>query len=248
MKKVKLRYIPIFLSFFLACSLPVFSEEETSIIQAEETVAKETKSDEVAKPNKKAKSNEAQSNKKAKPNETQSNEALSENTENLSTRQILMQKIDTNNNELKNLREECAQAILDVKNAKAGMGPTIDLTVSATYMTNPMIDPIVLNVDEMLNSIDWPDGISAPSSGQFITLYDGMEKTYSSSKLRSRFSLGVKLQMPSNFMKKLHLSNRCRWQANESKWEQSSTLEWSAYTTSNRFRTCSFRKMNMLLD
>ena len=57
MKKVKLRYIPIFLSFFLACSLPVFSEEETSIIQAEETVAKETKSDEVAKPNKEAKPN-----------------------------------------------------------------------------------------------------------------------------------------------------------------------------------------------
>ena len=221
MKKVKLRYIPIFLSFFLACSLPVFSEEETSIIQAEETVAKETKSDEVAKPNKKAKSNEAQSNKKAKPNEaksneTQSNEALSENTENLSTRQILMQKIDTNNNELKNLREECAQAILDVKNAKAGMGPTIDLTVSATYMTNPMIDPIVLNVDEMLNSIDWPDGISAPSSGQFITLYDGMEKTYYNFQLEitqpiftwGKITNAIKLYEEVAFVKQMQMASK----------------------------------------
>ncbi len=70
-----------------------------------------------------------------------------------------------------------------VKNAKEGLGPTIDLTVSGTYFLNPPIDSIVLNVDDILNSITWPDSMDIKPCGQYLTLYDGMENTFYSFQL-----------------------------------------------------------------
>nr|MCR4789493.1 TolC family protein [Treponemataceae bacterium] len=81
------------------------------------------------------KENTGEGNKLALPEKA---EKIDDGT--LTLHQQLMQQVDVQNNELKNLREEYAQALVDVKNAKAGIGPTLDLTVSATYMTNPMID------------------------------------------------------------------------------------------------------------
>ena len=57
------------------------------------------------------------------------------------------------------------------------------MTVSGTYFLNPPIDSIVLNVDNILNSIDWPDGINVNSNGQYLTLFDGMENTFYSFQL-----------------------------------------------------------------
>ena len=86
----------------------------------------------------------------------------------------LSNQLKINNSELKILNQEYQQSLIDVKNAKAGLGPTIDLTVSGTYFLNPPIDSIVLNVDDILNSISWPESYSPTQTGQYITLFDGM--------------------------------------------------------------------------
>lgn len=95
----------------------------------------------------------------------------------------LSNQLKNNNSELKILNQEYQQSLIDVKNAKAGLGPTIDLTVSGTYFFNPPIDSIVLNVDDILNAISWPDSYSPNSTGQYLTLYDGMENTFYSFQL-----------------------------------------------------------------
>ncbi|MEE0879668.1 MAG: TolC family protein [Treponemataceae bacterium] len=95
----------------------------------------------------------------------------------------LLKQLKINNSELKILNQEYQQSLIDVKNAKAGLGPTIDLTVSGTYFLNPPIDSIVLNVDDILNSISWPESYSPTQTGQYITLFDGMENTFYSFQL-----------------------------------------------------------------
>ena len=99
------------------------------------------------------------------------------------TKDELVTEIKNKNNELQILNQEYQQSLIDVKNAKAGLGPTVDMTVSGTYFLNPPIDSIVLNVDEILNSINWPDGINVNSNGQYLTLFDGMENTFYSFQL-----------------------------------------------------------------
>ena len=99
------------------------------------------------------------------------------------TKDELVTEIKNKNNELQILNQEYHQSLIDVKNAKAGLGPTVDMTVSGTYFLNPPIDSIVLNVDDILNSIDWPDGMNVNSNGQYLTLFDGMENTFYSFQL-----------------------------------------------------------------
>ena len=99
------------------------------------------------------------------------------------TKEELISEIKNKNNELQILNQEYQQSLIDVKNAKAGLGPTVDMTVSGTYFLNPPIDSIVLNVDDILNSIDWPDGMNVNSNGQYLTLFDGMENTFYSFQL-----------------------------------------------------------------
>lgn len=108
---------------------------------------------------------------------------FSQETVNLYTIDELSNQLKINNSELKILNQEYQQSLIDVKNAKAGLGPTIDLTVSGTYFLNPPIDSIVLNVDDILNSITWPDSMNIKPSGQYLTLYDGMENTFYSFQL-----------------------------------------------------------------
>lgn len=108
---------------------------------------------------------------------------FSQETVNSYTIDELSNQLKINNSELKILNQEYQQSLIDVKNAKAGLGPTIDLTVSGTYFLNPPIDSIVLNVDDILNSITWPDSMDIKPSGQYLTLYDGMENTFYSFQL-----------------------------------------------------------------
>lgn len=93
------------------------------------------------------------------------------------TYDALYSAMEANNPELLNLTEEYARSKLDVKDAYAGLGPTIDLQVSGTYMLNTPVDAIYLNVDEVINSINWPSGIKPNGSGQYVKIYDGMENT-----------------------------------------------------------------------
>lgn len=108
---------------------------------------------------------------------------FSQETVNSYTIDELSNQLKINNSELKILNQEYQQSLIDVKNAKAGLGPTIELTVSGTYFLNPPIDSIVLNVDDILNSITWPDSMDIKPTGQYLTLYDGMENTFYSFQL-----------------------------------------------------------------
>lgn len=81
------------------------------------------------------------------------------------------------NPEMQSLREEYNRSLLDVKDAYAGFGPTVDLQVSGTYMLKPPVDAIYLNVDDVINSIQWPTGVKPSGTGQYVKIYDGMENT-----------------------------------------------------------------------
>ncbi len=88
-----------------------------------------------------------------------------------------------NNPDILTAKEEYRRSLLDVSDARAGFGPTIDFQVSGTYMMNPAVGPVSVNVDEIINAIQWPSGIKPSSTGQYITVYDGMENTLYSFQL-----------------------------------------------------------------
>lgn len=85
--------------------------------------------------------------------------------------------MNENNPELLKYQEEYKRSLLDVKDAMAGHGPTVNLQVSGTYMLNPPVDAIYLNVDDVLNAVSWPSGMKPAAGSQPIKIYDGMENT-----------------------------------------------------------------------
>lgn len=89
----------------------------------------------------------------------------------------LYKLMDENNPEILSLKEEYERSILDVKDAKAGFCPKVDLQVTGTYMVNPPIGAIYLSVDDIINSIQWPSGVKPAATGQYVKLFDGMENT-----------------------------------------------------------------------
>ena len=93
------------------------------------------------------------------------------------TLEVLQNSMIDNNPDLLKLQEDYRQSLLDVKDAQAGFGPSIDLQVTGTYMVNPPIDAVYINADDIISSINWPSGITPSSTGQYIKVYDGMENT-----------------------------------------------------------------------
>ena len=89
---------------------------------------------------------------------------------------ILLFETELNHPELLKLQEEYRRSILDLKDAWWSLGPTVDLQASGTYMVNPPVGAMYLNVDELFNSIQW-NGMKPPASGQRVKIYDGMENT-----------------------------------------------------------------------
>lgn len=89
------------------------------------------------------------------------------------TLELMKVQMLKDNTELRKLREEVTQSLLDVKDARAGYSPTIDLQVSGTYMFNPPVGPITISSDDLTNAM----GLPANPAGGYITLYDGMENT-----------------------------------------------------------------------
>nr|MCR4900162.1 TolC family protein [Treponema sp.] len=51
----------------------------------------------------------------------------------------LFTQMQQNNPELLKLQEEYRRSLLDVKDAKAGLGPTVDFQASGTYMVKPPV-------------------------------------------------------------------------------------------------------------
>ena len=77
----------------------------------------------------------------------------------------LTSSLKANNTKLQASYEDLKKAKLDTKDAKANYHPNIDLTVSGSYIINP-IGPITINASEL----------GLPYN-QYITLYKGMEDT-----------------------------------------------------------------------
>ncbi len=90
--------------------------------------------------------------------------------------------LQMNNAELRKADQVVYQSGLDVKNAKAGYHPTIDLTLSGTYMVNPPIGKITMSTDELLSQMGIPS-MPGSANGGYVTLYEGMENTYYSTGL-----------------------------------------------------------------
>ncbi|MBR5668632.1 MAG: TolC family protein, partial [Spirochaetales bacterium] len=83
----------------------------------------------------------------------------------------LQRSMLANNPDIRKAREAVTQAALDVKDAKAGYTPTIDLTVTGSYIANP-IDPIRVNLGDYVNTSAY--GIP----NDYITVYEGQESMY----------------------------------------------------------------------
>lgn len=132
------------------------------------------------------------------------------------TFETLYSLMDEQNGELKKTREEFAQSILDVKDAKAGFFPQAVFTATGTYMFNPMIDNITVNIDDILEEITFPGGVHPEPTGQYITLFEGMENTQYSFKLDitqpvftwGKLSNALKLYTQVSSIKKLQLDSK----------------------------------------
>ena len=83
----------------------------------------------------------------------------------------LQSSMMSGNPDIMKAREEISKADLDVKDAKSGYSPTIDLTITGSYIANP-IDPIRVNLGDYINTTAY--GIP----NDYVTIYNGQENTY----------------------------------------------------------------------
>ncbi len=90
--------------------------------------------------------------------------------------EMLLYATQQNHPELLKLQEEYKRSLLDVKDAKASLGPTIELQASGTYMLNPPVGAMYINMDDIINSIQW-NGAAPARTGQYVKVFDGMENT-----------------------------------------------------------------------
>ena len=92
------------------------------------------------------------------------------------TLEVLLTQTELNHPELLKLQEEYRRSVLDLKDAWWSLGPTVDLQASGTYMVNPPVGAMYINVDDIINSIHW-NGVKPSYTGQRIKVFDGMENT-----------------------------------------------------------------------
>lgn len=83
--------------------------------------------------------------------------------------------MERNNAKVRLADESLKQAQLDSKDAKASFSPSITFSGSATYMTEPLVGPIVMESGEILSQM----GLGAYSdlASGYVTLFDGMDNT-----------------------------------------------------------------------
>ena len=89
------------------------------------------------------------------------------------TYEDLLSIMNVSNLELLTQDEVIKTASIDVKDAKGNYSPSIDLTLSGTYMVNPLIDRITVSTDDILGPLAQQMGVP----NNYVTLYDGMENT-----------------------------------------------------------------------
>ncbi len=83
----------------------------------------------------------------------------------------LESSMQAGNTDILKAREEVTKALLDVKDAKAGFTPTVDLTITGSYIANP-IDPIYVNLG------DYVDTTAYGIPNDYVQVYKGQESMY----------------------------------------------------------------------
>ena len=87
----------------------------------------------------------------------------------------LEQSMFIHNNELRKMELELYRSTLDVKDAKWQRWPTVKVQASASYIDNTLSDAVVLDPDALLALYHWPSGTSPTASGDYLTIYEGLE-------------------------------------------------------------------------
>ena len=105
---------------------------------------------------------------------SQGDRPLSENQ--TYTLESLLSATRQNHPEILKLQQEYQRSLLDLQDAWWSLGPTVDMQISGTYMVNPPLDALYINVDDIINSIQW-NGSRPSSRGQYVKVFDGMENT-----------------------------------------------------------------------
>lgn len=91
----------------------------------------------------------------------------------------LLAALELNNTDLKKAREALVQAQLDVKDAKAGYHPKIDLSLGGSYTANPLIKGVTLGVGEfgslpVANPAAPGAVVQVPIPNQELKVFDGL--------------------------------------------------------------------------
>lgn len=103
------------------------------------------------------------------------------------TQEELLEQLYQNNADIIKAESDYMQACLDVKDAKGGFGPSIDLQISGTYMVNPPIGEISVGAEELVSLLA-VNGYTIPfpmpaQNNNSVVLYEGMEHTLYSFQL-----------------------------------------------------------------
>ena len=80
-----------------------------------------------------------------------------------------------NNTSIRSAEEAVVQAGLDLKDSKASFSPTISLSGSFTYMSEPLVGPVIMESSDILSQMGL--GSYSDLASGYVTLYDGMENT-----------------------------------------------------------------------
>lgn len=80
-----------------------------------------------------------------------------------------------NNPDIRSAEEAVVQAGLDLKDSKASFSPTISISGSMTYMSDPLVGPVIMESSDILSQMGL--GSYSDMASGYVTLYDGMENT-----------------------------------------------------------------------
>ena len=80
-----------------------------------------------------------------------------------------------NNPDIRSAEEAVVQAGLDLKDSKASFSPTISISGSMTYMSDPLVGPVIMETSDILSQMGL--GSYSDMASGYVTLYDGMENT-----------------------------------------------------------------------
>ena len=80
-----------------------------------------------------------------------------------------------NNPDIRSAEEAVVQAGLDLKDSKASFSPTISISGSMTYMSEPLVGPVIMESSDILSQMGL--GSYSDMASGYVTLYDGMDNT-----------------------------------------------------------------------